>query len=181
MNRFRVCQYAAAIIASCGFVMPSSVFAATPTLAISDVSLGEAGTLYGQVVDGQGVPMAKATVLVRSYGREPVQAVTDAEGRFSVAGLQGGTYEVASGGGSAAFRLWTAAASPPAANRQVLIVAGDSVARGQQYQGRYMQGRRRPITNGDVVRTSLYAGGFAALITGIVIVAVDEHDQNSGS
>ena len=44
-----------------------------------------------------------------------------------------------------------------------------------------MQGNRYPVTNGQVVMTSLYVAGFGGLITGIVIATSNLHEQESGS
>jgi hypothetical protein len=196
VKRFQFFQYAAAAVASFGFVLPSSVWAAdasqspvqaspeeTPT--ILDVSLGEGGILSGQVLNADGGPMARAIVTVRSSGSDVASAVTDRQGYFAFHGLQGGVYEVNSAGSSGVFRLWTADASPPLANKDVLIVADGPVNRGQccskrcSPPGRCYSGPRTagPITNGQVVLATLVVAGIAG---GIVAVAVS-HEQKSGS
>ncbi|HTU26047.1 MAG TPA: carboxypeptidase-like regulatory domain-containing protein, partial [Pirellulales bacterium] len=146
MKRFQFLQYAAAALASLGFVLPSGVFAAeapTPSAPaataaatdaaplILDVSLGDGGMLRGQVVNGEGTPLAQTLVVIRSGANDSASTLTDRQGYFVVQGLHGGLYEVSSAGGSGMFRVWTAAASPPSANRSVLIVAGGDVNRGQ--------------------------------------------------
>ena len=154
MKRFRLVGYLAATMASTGFVLPLELLAADagqapvpagsrPAVAapaasgasqsptISDVSLGEGGILTGQVLTGQGDPLPQSTVIVRGIGTEAVTTISDPQGRFAIRGLKGGTYEVVSGGGYGVFRLWTPNASPPSASKQVLIVAGGSIARGQ--------------------------------------------------
>ncbi|HEX4145191.1 MAG TPA: carboxypeptidase-like regulatory domain-containing protein [Pirellulales bacterium] len=177
MKRFHWFQYAAAGIAGVGLVLPSSALAAdaapTPVLAaaaetpsILDVSLGDGGTLSGQVLDTQGVPLAKTTVTVRSAGSETASAVTDAQGSFAISGLKGGVYEVTTAGGSGTFRLWTADASPPSANKQVLIVAGGQTTRGQFFF-------KGPNKAGALVMVGLLGGIVAA---GIITAA-----QHSGS
>ena len=93
------------------------------------------------------------------------------------------------------YRVWTADASPPAATEQVTLVAAQNVMPeqvapppggqygpvGQSYPYRRMQGCRYPVTNGQVVMTSLYVAGFGGLITGIVIATANLHEQESGS
>jgi Carboxypeptidase regulatory-like domain len=170
MKRIRWFQYAAAGIAGFGFVLPSGALAAgnqTPLLASSaetqsilDVSLGDGGTLSGQVLDVQGAPIAQTTVTVRNSGSDPASAVTDAQGSFSVAGLKGGVYEVTVNGASGTFRLWTAAASPPSANKGVLIVSGAQTTRGQFFTG--------PNKAGALVMVGLLGGVVAA---GIITAA----------
>ena len=164
MKRFKLLQYAVTGVAGLGLVLPSGVLAAdasrTPvqasaaqTQSILDVSLGEDGTLFGQVLNVQGAPIAQATVTVRSSGADVASTVTDAQWSFSVAGLQGGVYEVTTDGGSGTFRLWTAEASPPSANRGVLIVAGGQVTRGQFFRG---------IRNGGALLMVGLLGGVVA-------------------
>jgi hypothetical protein len=171
MKRFHWFQYAVAGIASLGFVLPSGAFAAdasrTPVLAsaaetqsILDVSLGEGGTLVGQVLDVQGAPMAQANVTVSSSGAKVASAVTDSEGSFSVGGLHGGVYEVTTDAGSGTFRLWTADAGPPSANKKVLIVAGGQTTRGQFFRG--------PNKAGALLMVGLLGGIVAA---GIITAA----------
>jgi hypothetical protein len=149
LKRFRFVGYLAAAIACTGFVLPLELLAAdagqaiVPAAAataptgspqsppILDVSLSEGGILTGQVLTGQGVPLPQSTVIVRGIGAEVATTISDRQGWFAVRGLRGGTYEVVSGGGYGVFRLWTPNASPPSAGKQVLIVAGGSIARGQ--------------------------------------------------
>ncbi len=183
MKRLQCLRYAAAAIASLGFVLPSGVLAADAQRAgliataaempaILDVGLSQGGSLFGQVLDSQGTPLTQTLVTIRSQGADVASTVTDARGSFSVGGLQGGVYEVRSAGGSSIFRLWTAAASPPSAHSGVLIVAGQDVSRGQGNIGR--------ITNGHVlVGVALVlgvAGGIVAATTGN-----GNHEQQSGS
>ena len=178
---------------------------------ISDVGLDEAGVLSGQVVDQQGAPLPQAMVTVRSRGTIMAIAKTDDSGQFSVNDLRGGTYHLTGAGGGGVFRVWTSSAAPPAAMQQATIVAteptqaptpeadlppGSGPYGSQQcgpacngpcgpscngYPGRCMQGCCCPVTNGQVVMTSLYAIGFGGLITGIIIATVNLREQQSGS
>jgi len=176
MKRLPLLQYAATGMAGLGLVLPAGVLAAdvnqTPvsasaaeTQSISDVRLGEGGTLFGQVLDVQGAPLAQATVTVRCAGSDVASTVTDTQGSFSVGGLQGGVYEVTTDGGSGTFRLWTADASPPSANKGALIVSGGETTRGQFFRG--------PNKAGALVMVGLLGGVVAA---GIITAA-----QPSGS
>jgi hypothetical protein len=198
MKRFQFFQYAASAVACLGFVLPSGISAAegsrTPVQAsaaaeapsISDVALDAAGTLSGQVLNAQGNPMTKALVTLRSPVADVASAVTDHEGRFEIHGLPGGVYEVTSGGSSGVFRLWTAAASPPSANKGILIVAGGPVSRGQCGQCCPPQRQCNPAgprvigtpTNGQVVLAGLLILGAAG---GIVAVVMGNQEQPSGS
>jgi hypothetical protein len=151
MKRFHWFQHAAAGIAGFGLILPSSLFAAdsgpapaaantAETPSILDVRLGEGGTLSGQVLNAQGAPMPQASVTIRNSGGDVASTVTDSQGSFSIRGLHGGVYEVTTNEGSGTFRLWTADASPPAANQRVLIVSGDQTTRGQLFRGRNKAG-----------------------------------------
>ena len=186
MKRIRCFQYAAAAIATLGMVTPPGALAADAsraavqasrpeTPAVLDVGLGEGGTLVGQVVNAQGAPLAKASVTVRCSGSAVASAVTDRQGSFAVGGLQGGVFEVNSAGGSGVYRLWTAGASPPSANKGVLIVGGEPVSRGQYYAGRYYRSR---FTNGQIVfGTAIILGVTAA----VVAASLSNQAQLSGS
>ncbi len=92
--------------------------------AINDVALSEAGTLQGRAVDGQGKPLDGAKVSVRQNSEVVATAVTDADGKFAVAGLGTGIYELQAGQGQGLVRAWDTHIAPPAAKNNVLIVSG---------------------------------------------------------
>lgn len=131
---------AAALIA---MLVPQMVYAANPSaaaagqaaavetsMAVQDVALQAGGVLQGQVLDVQGRPVTATAVTVIQQGQVVRQTHSDENGKFTVAGLKGGLYQVATAQGGAVYRLWTAEAAPPAAKSGVLIVSGDSVVRG---------------------------------------------------
>ena len=178
MKRLRLLQHVASGIAGLGLVLPSGVMAAQPAAtsvaaraaqspAVVDVALGDGGTLVGQVVDGQGVPLPRTAVSLRSAGTDLASTLTDEKGSFSVAGLKGGILEVQAAGGTSAVRVWTAGASPPSANHAVLIVAGDPVARGQFFKG--------PNKRGSIVLFGVIIGG--AVTAGVIAASL----HHSGS
>jgi len=111
---------------------PSSLLAAgpLPDAVVSDVALGDGGTLVGQVVDPQGTGLPAAPVSIRLKGREIVALTADKSGSFAVGGLTSGTYQIGSGENQGAFRLWAANTAPPVAQSRLLIVTGDKVVRG---------------------------------------------------
>lgn len=122
------------------FVLLSPLYGETRTAAASppprpepmDVSLEENGLLFGMVVDPQGRPASGAAITVRQANREVVGLMADAEGRFAVTGLRGGTYEIATARTAGLYRLWVARTAPPSARPGVLIVDGGPQVRGQQ-------------------------------------------------
>jgi hypothetical protein len=188
MKRLKLLQHVAGGIAGLGLVLPSGLIAAQPSAAQSgaaisgatavaarpasssaalDVALGEGGTLVGQVVDGQGAPLVRTAVTFRSAGSAVARTTTDERGSFSVAGLKGGILEVEAAGGTSAVRVWTASASPPSANKAVLIVAGNPIARGQFFKG--------PNKTGSIILFGVIVGG---VVTAGVIAASLNHSSS---
>jgi hypothetical protein len=105
---------------------------AAPTAApVADVALADGGVLRGQVVDPQGAPLPYQTVAVRQQQRVIASTRTDQDGRFSISGLPGGVYQIASAEGAGVYRLWAPLTAPPAAQPAALIVSGQQVFRGQ--------------------------------------------------
>ena len=66
---------------------------------MTDVALTSGGVFSGQVVDVQGRPQAGSTVAVSQTQQVVATATTDANGQFSIRGLQGGMYQVVAGQG----------------------------------------------------------------------------------
>lgn len=166
MKRFQWFPSVVSGIAALGLVLPSGVFAAdampvsapaaagqaSPTL---DVRLADGGVLVGQVVDAAGVPMPGTLVSLRTIKGQVISGNTDSNGRFEVRGLTGGFYEVIAAQRSGPLRLWAGDASPPGAVKQVLLVAGQPVARGQMV----VQGPQ----GGQI-------GGSGAILGGVIIL-----------
>jgi hypothetical protein len=190
MKRVLWYQRALAGLATFGLVLPSGVGvaadatrlpAATPQSdaapKILDVSLGEGGVLAGQLVDGQGLPLPGASVSVRSSGGQTFAAMTDREGRFQFANLQGGLYEVSAAGRGGNFRLWSAGASPPGAVKQVMLVSGETIARGQFISPGYRQGGGRWGGQGAFLGGVIVLGSLGGVIAGGIIAG----EQGSSS
>jgi hypothetical protein len=89
--------------------------------AVVDIALQDGGTLHGQVVDLQGAKVQGVSVAVKTQDRDVATATTTADGRFSVAGLRGGVYQVAAGNGQGVYRLWSAGTAPPAAQKGAIV------------------------------------------------------------
>lgn len=105
--------------------------AASPALEIVDVALSAGGGFSGQVVDGQGRPLGNTAVMVCQQQKVAATTTTDGSGRFTVHGLQGGMYQVASGQGVKNCRLWADGTAPPAAQNSALVVSSGQIVRGQ--------------------------------------------------
>lgn len=86
-----------------------------------DCALGSGGMLEGQVVDPQGAPRAHDQVVIFHGEQAIAKTLTDADGRFRVAGVRGGIHEVATKGGSEIVRCWSADSAPPQAVPAVLL------------------------------------------------------------
>lgn len=137
-------RFAAAAVACVGMLSPAATFGATPDsraasarggATIQDVALDADDTLAGQLVDPQGQAISRAAVVIQQgdHGR---QLVTDEEGRFAVAGLRGGVYQVQTATTSGTYRCWTHSAAPPTATRSILLVDQQaSLLRGQCADG----------------------------------------------
>jgi hypothetical protein len=122
--------------ASVGMVLPQGAYAASAQLArpassgVRDVALHDGGCLTGQVLDAAGTPVAGTAVAVIDQSRALASTQTGADGRFAIAGLKAGVYEVATSNGVTVCRLWAPRTAPPAAQGDALVVHGDTVVRG---------------------------------------------------
>lgn len=134
---------------------------------IADVALTSGGVFSGQVVDAQGQPQAGSNVVVSQQQQVVATTTTDQNGQFSIRGLQGGVYQVASGQGMKLYRLWAPDTAPPGARQSALVVTGDQVVRGQG-------GLRYWLTNPWVL-----AVGVAAAIA--VPIALSNREKASTS
>ena len=101
------------------------------SLRVADVTLKCGGVLQGQVVDQAGLGMADAFVQLTN-AHQQWQTETDVQGRFSIANLRGGSYQLQAGGQSQILRAWTANTAPPSANQGVLFASSADVVRGQR-------------------------------------------------
>ena len=74
--------------------------------------------------------MAGTAVALIAQGRAVASTQTGADGRFAIAGVKAGVYEVATSNGVTVCRLWAPRTAPPAAQADALVVHGDTVVRG---------------------------------------------------
>lgn len=115
--------------------LPSTVPASLSAKAIpapKDVALGVLGELRGQLLDAQGRVRANEFVMVQRPGQAPIRVQTDDQGRFVVAGLSGGAYQVFAKESAITCRCWTAQTAPPVARQELLVVTGEGVQRAQR-------------------------------------------------
>ena len=110
-------------LAVLGLCLPEMTLAVAPapTPAVVDIAMADGGVLHGQVVDLQGGNPAGVPVFVRAPNQKIIHAVTAKDGHFTVDNLRGGVYQVAAGQGQGVYRLWTAKAAPPSAQKNAIV------------------------------------------------------------
>ena len=111
-------------LATLGICLPQRASAAPPPVTaalVTDVALDKDGTLHGQVLNTQrsGVPGSPVTVRVQDHAVAAV--MTGPDGRFSVPGLRGGVYELATVNGHGVYRLWSPGTAPPIAQPSAIV------------------------------------------------------------
>lgn len=100
--------------------------------AILDVELGENGRLSGYLVNAEGKAIVGEEIQILQGKKLIAQTKSGDKGEYSVKGLRGGTYRVASKSGSAYYRLWQNGTAPKSAQKFALVVANQgTVVRGQ--------------------------------------------------
>ena len=95
-----------------------------------DAVLQKNGVLSGQVLDKQAKPVAKASVVLVHQGQLTTAAKTDANGKFSVAGVKPGVYQVVTDHGVSTYRVFDARTAPKTAKSTVVVVNDAEVVRG---------------------------------------------------
>jgi hypothetical protein len=139
-----------------GFLSADLARAAGPAVAkIRDVALQSAGVLQGQVVDQQGVPQAGKQVAAVQSGKAISVAKTDEAGRFTMASLPGGVYELQTASNSEVCRLWAPRTAPPAAQDRVLLVSNSNVVLGQHGGGGALGWLANPWVLGGIVAAAI--------------------------
>lgn len=113
---------------------------APQAVAATDVVLHRGGVLRGIVLPSPSSPKLETTpakpglrIVLIQGGKVIAEAHADAQGRFAVTGLRGGSYVIAVAGpqGTAcrAIRAWTATAAPPKASSLAQVVLGQGTVR----------------------------------------------------
>jgi hypothetical protein len=102
-----------------------------PPREIPDIALDAAGVLRGIVVDDRGSAVPGVAMEIRGPAWAVARTVSDEAGRFAVAGLRGGTYQLTAPHAFKVCRVWTPGAAPPSAVRQIMLVCNQNRIRGQ--------------------------------------------------
>jgi hypothetical protein len=168
-------------------MMPAGAFAtetvsdraATATIGPADVELREGGMLVGQVVDAQGVPQPNKPVAILYDGRHEVaRTTTDENGVFAAQGLRGGQYQIVTADGTGYYRMWMNDTAPPAATDSLVLVADQSVVRGQWE----MPGAQYGASWLNWVRSHPYiTAGIVAAAVAIPLALADDDDGGPSS
>lgn len=180
-----VCLKAGMIGLFClGLLVPAPVLQAAETSNLQqtasafippvvDVALSDGGTLRGQAVDSQGIPLAETAVALSQFERQMATTTTDKTGRFTVTGLRGGTYQIVAGRSRGIYRLWAADTAPPSARDAVLVTENLGQVRGQ-FGGLLML---NPIT-GWVLAHPWWAGGLAGAAIAVPVLVNDRQPES---
>jgi hypothetical protein len=121
MKTGRVFRGVAILAATFGICLPQVAIASMPTPAVVDIAMADGGVLHGQLIDLQNRGVASVPVSVKAKNQEVARTTTTNDGRFAVQGLRGGVYQVAAGQGPGIYRLWTAKAAPPSAQKNAIV------------------------------------------------------------
>jgi hypothetical protein len=92
---------------------------------------------------------------VIDQGRAVASTQTGVDGRFAIAGVKAGVYEVATSQGVTVCRLWAPRTAPPAAQSDALVVHGGSVVRGAQGGGGVIGFLSNPWVLGGIVAAAI--------------------------
>ena len=102
-----------------------------PTARVADVRLTPGNILSGQIVDRNGQPRAGARVALFARRQVAARATTDKQGRFQVRLNRGGVYQLKSEQTQTVLRVWTNQAAPASAKPRILVIADQTLTRGQ--------------------------------------------------
>lgn len=159
-------------------IPPSMVSAQAPKSAdrraatrIRDVALDSNGALVGYLADAKGQPFAQESVAILQGRRRVAVSRTDAKGRFEVAGLKGGLYQIYSAKGTAAYRVWACGTAPKSAMKCAVVGNDERQIRGQDEMLSLFG-----VEGGSVVLGTVIIGGVTYLIVEAVNLSNDNDD-----
>ncbi len=153
-----------------GCLQGQSTSSATVTNAQAiDIGLEEGNVLRGYVVDNAGNAAGHVSVLLFSGNELTASGLSDAQGRFAIANLRGGVYQLAAGDQVSFIRCWAPHTSPPTAKQSVLLQV-ENVQRAQ------ISPASCALANPWVI-----AGIVAAAIAIPVALKANSDDRDNGS
>lgn len=133
---------------------------------VQDVQLKEEA-LRGALVDKAGNGVEDAPVVIGQKGKLIKELRTDSEGRWQLANVEPGVYQVISHGSAAVYRVWSAENAPKNAKAGIIHQVDPEVARG---------GGPNPLLNA-LTNPILIALLIAAAIA--IPLALDDDDDDA--
>jgi hypothetical protein len=106
------CVLSQGFLQSACLAQTAAAVPAVPATDVTDLVIGEGGTLVGRVHDAAGEPLPWRNVRILFRGGEIASTSTDASGTFEVAGLREGVHEIEAGSTVKPFRLWPRETAP---------------------------------------------------------------------
>lgn len=100
-----------------------------------DIELTPGREIVGQLVNHNGIAIASAPVEIWQKGNLIQTSMTDAQGRYRLANLVGGNYELDFGDRMQPARCWTFGNAPPKSIVSLRTIADEEVVRAQQRCG----------------------------------------------
>ncbi len=135
MTRLRTLRFAMVMTAGLGVAAPHCVLQAGEKPAaekkvapkVADVSLTQNGALAGAVVSEAGQPVDGAIVTLTKEGKPVAKTTTNSQGRFALASVKSGSYELKAGHTTRLVRLWNSDVAPPASAEKATLVMDTTV------------------------------------------------------
>ncbi|QDT53296.1 hypothetical protein Pan44_13120 [Caulifigura coniformis] len=139
MTRLRTLRFAMVVTAGLGVAAPHCLLQAgeKPVAAkkaapkVADVTLTQNGALAGAVVSEAGSPVDGAIVTLTKEGKPVAKTTTNAKGKFALASVRSGSYELKAGHTTRLVRLWNSDVAPPASAENATLVMDSTTVRAQ--------------------------------------------------
>ena len=182
MTRLRTLRFAMVVTAGLGVAAPQCALQAgeKPAAAkkaapkVADVTLTENNALTGAVVSEAGQPVDGAIVQLTKEGKPVGKTTTNAQGKFALASVKSGSYELKAGHTTRLVRLWNSDAAPPASSEKATLVMDSTAVRAQNG---YNDPNCEPYYEaGGIDFISLTTVGVAT--AGLVVGIVNQADLN---
>ena len=93
-----------------------------------DIELTEGREIVGQLVNHNGIAIASAPVEIWQKGTLIQTSMTDTQGRYRLANLVGGNYEIDFGDQMQPARCWTFGNAPPKSIASLRTIADEAVS-----------------------------------------------------
>lgn len=138
----------------------------SPTIA--DLALQDGGVLNGHLISVQGNALANADVAVYQRGQRVATKKTAADGKFQIAGLRPGVYDVVAADTRKQYRAWAPGTAPPNAKLVARFIhpgAPPKVVFPRAYRQRWLS--PRGLQPGELLRFGLTAGAIGGTAAAI--------------